>query len=120
MVYLHEAHADDIWPMGYGITNPKNIPERWDRFDKLMKRFPKLETFIEHRFCDDMNNTFNSKTGAWPESYYFADASGNALYGTSHFENDRDMTIFKSLRDYASTIVDDCQVEQTTAASSTQ
>ena len=28
MIYLHEAHADDIWPLGYGIKSAKSIDER--------------------------------------------------------------------------------------------
>ena len=29
MIYIHEAHADDIWPLGYGINSAKNIKERF-------------------------------------------------------------------------------------------
>ena len=29
MVYLNEAHADDIWPLGYGIDSAKDLDEKW-------------------------------------------------------------------------------------------
>jgi hypothetical protein len=28
LVYITEAHADDTWPLGYGINAPKNLDER--------------------------------------------------------------------------------------------
>lgn len=31
MIYTKEAHADDIWPVGYGINSSKNLEERIDR-----------------------------------------------------------------------------------------
>ena len=27
-IYIQEAHADDFWPLGYGIKSPKTIEER--------------------------------------------------------------------------------------------
>ena len=29
MIYLAEAHADDVWPLGYGITQSTNLDEKW-------------------------------------------------------------------------------------------
>jgi len=29
MIYIHEAHADDVWPVGYGINSAKNLDEKW-------------------------------------------------------------------------------------------
>ena len=29
MIYLAEAHADDIWPIGYGINSTKSVEERF-------------------------------------------------------------------------------------------
>ena len=36
MIYLTEAHADDVWPIGYGINQPKTLEERWSNFDRLL------------------------------------------------------------------------------------
>ena len=29
LIYLNEAHADDIWPLGYGINSAKDLDEKW-------------------------------------------------------------------------------------------
>jgi len=29
LVYLAEAHADDVWPLGFGVNQPKTLDERW-------------------------------------------------------------------------------------------
>ena len=29
MIYLNEAHADDIWPLGYGINEAKDLDAKW-------------------------------------------------------------------------------------------
>lgn len=105
MIYLHEAHADDVWPMGYGITNPRTTAERWSRFDDLMKRFPKLEEKIQYRFVDNMDNDFNSATGAWPESYYFADKDGKALFGTNHLDNNTSHAILQNIEQFAENLL---------------
>ena len=28
LVYITEAHADDVWPLGFGVKNPETIEER--------------------------------------------------------------------------------------------
>lgn len=80
MVYLVEAHADDTWPLGFGVFNPKTIEERWANCDKLLIKHPNLKPMIDVIFCDNMDNDFNKATGAWPECYYFADAKGETLW----------------------------------------
>ena len=42
LVYLNEAHADDIWPLGYGINSAKDLDEKWQNCDALMKKWPEL------------------------------------------------------------------------------
>ena len=83
MIYLAEAHADDSWPLGYGIMNPKNDQERWNNCSALMKKFPALYEKIDTVFLDNMNDDYNNLTGAWPEAYYFADAQGMALWAST-------------------------------------
>jgi len=29
LIYLNEAHADDIWPLGYGINEAKDLDAKW-------------------------------------------------------------------------------------------
>ena len=42
MIYIHEAHADDVWPLGYGINSAKNLDEKWNNCDALMEKWPEL------------------------------------------------------------------------------
>jgi hypothetical protein len=80
MIYLAEAHADDVWPLGFGINQPKTIEERWTNCNNVFKKVPELKTHLDAVFLDNMDNDFNFKSGAWPEKYFFADSNGNAIW----------------------------------------
>lgn len=82
-MYLAEAHADDVWPLGYGINSPKTIEELWKNCDNFLAKHPNLAAVLDHVFADNMDNEFNELVGAWPESYFFADSKGIALWQTS-------------------------------------
>ena len=47
MIYIHEAHADDVWPMGFGINSAKNLEEKWKNCDALMNKWPHLNNLID-------------------------------------------------------------------------
>ena len=79
-IYLAEAHADDVWPLGYGIQSAKNIEERWANADRMFAKHTQLRDKIDTLFCDNMINDFNEITGSWPESYFFADKDGKSLW----------------------------------------
>jgi len=79
-IYLTEAHADDVWPLGYGILQANNIEERWANADRLFEKHAGLKERVDTIFCDNMNNDFNNKTGSWPESYMFADKDGKCSW----------------------------------------
>ena len=80
MIYLAEAHADEVWPLGYGINSAKSVTERKSRCQTMLDKFPKLESKLDAIFVDNMSNDFILKTGAWPEAYFFADKNGTALW----------------------------------------
>ena len=80
MVYLAEAHADDVWPLGFGVNQPKTIEERWQNCRNVFKKVPELKPFLDEIFLDNMNNDFNFKSGAWPEKYFFTDKHGKTLW----------------------------------------
>ena len=54
-IYLQEAHADDLWPLGYGINSSKTVEERWQRCDDLMKKWPEMAKFIDKVYIDNMH-----------------------------------------------------------------
>ena len=86
MIYLTEAHADDVWPIGYGINQPKTLEERWSNFDRLLLQHEKLGPLIDFKFCDRMDNAFNTITGAWPECYFFTTPEGKCQFKVDIFE----------------------------------
>lgn len=79
-IYLTEAHADDVWPLGFNIKNPKTISERKQNCVALLSKFPALQNRLDAIFVDNMRNDFNDKTGTWPEAYMFANSNGVAVW----------------------------------------
>ena len=78
MIYIHEAHADDIWPLGYGINQAKNLNEKWKNCNSFIKMWPELNQLVDQIFVDSMENDFINLTGCWPEGYFFTDKDGVA------------------------------------------
>ena len=66
MVYISEAHAADIWPIGLsaGVINYKhqNISDRIN----CAKNMTKEHHFNMSVVVDSMNNTFRDTFAAWP------------------------------------------------------
>ena len=83
MVYLQEAHADDLWPLGYGIQSHSNIVERWAACDRFMKIHPALKTSLHGVALDTMDDHFLHTYGAWPERYFLTDNSGQVLWASA-------------------------------------
>ena len=54
MVYIAEAHADDVWPLGYGINSSKSLEERWQNCDAFMAKWPCLEAMADRVLVDNM------------------------------------------------------------------
>ena len=40
LIYHAEAHADDSWPIGYGIFQPKTLDQRINNCKTLLEKFP--------------------------------------------------------------------------------
>jgi len=76
MIYLAEAHADDVWPMGYGIQQSKDIDHKQSNCDDFMKEWPELKESVDALLLDNMDNEFILRTGAWPEGYFITDEHG--------------------------------------------
>lgn len=81
-VYLHEAHADDVWPLGYGICSHTSIEERWAACDAMLNRHPALRDAVDDIVVDSMTDDFLHTNGAWPERYFFVDAEGRTLWSS--------------------------------------
>ena len=47
LVYIAEAHADDVWPLGYGIMQSKSIEEKWTNCQSFLNKFPELAEIVD-------------------------------------------------------------------------
>ena len=63
-----------------------------------------MSQLLDHVYIDTMNNTFNEKTGAWPECYFFADESGKCLWKSNFDENTNEFFLDKA-HEYAKEIM---------------
>ena len=69
-VYLSEAHATDVWPIGMsaGVMNKKHITIE-DRMTCAMNFVTEYD-FDIMTYLDNMNNIFRDELAAWPFRYY--------------------------------------------------
>ncbi len=70
MIYINEAHAVDVWPIGLsaGTINysHKTINDRLQCANKFINTFDfKIPTYL-----DSMENQFEEEFSAWPFRYY--------------------------------------------------
>jgi len=68
MVYIDEAHANDIWPLGKHIDLPshKTFEDRKNAATLLIEKF----NFQIPILFDTMDNEFDKQYAVWPERYY--------------------------------------------------
>jgi len=76
MVYLHEAHADDVWPLGYGIKKHSTLEDRIKACRVFMNRHQTLREALDAVVVDTMDNSFLHTYGAWTERYYVVNREG--------------------------------------------
>lgn len=75
MIYISEAHANDVWPIGEstGVINNKHQTVQ-DRVD-CATRFKEEYDFNIPMYVDNMNDEFENVTSAWPFRYFVTKGS---------------------------------------------
>jgi len=92
-IYIDEAHANDVWPLGTKIciNRPKTIEARLEVANNFVRDYHfKIPVLV-----DELDNNFDLKYAAWPERYYVID-QGCMKYiasPTTEFGYDRDVFI---------------------------
>lgn len=76
MIYLQEAHADDVWPLGYGVRSHASLEDRLAACKAFLSRHKDLEESLQAVAVDVMDDAFLHAYGAWPERYFLAELSG--------------------------------------------
>lgn len=87
MVYVHEAHADDVWPLGYGIKSHRSLPDRLEACRAFLAKHTELEGLLNAVAVDSMDDAFLHNWGAWPERYFLADISGEVTWASTASED---------------------------------
>lgn len=82
MVYLQEAHADDLWPLGYGIKSHTRVEERLEACSDFFQRYGRLRELLHSAAVDAMDDAFLHAYGAWPERYFLAELSGEVVWSS--------------------------------------
>ena len=77
-VYIREAHACDVWPVGdgLGVTAPKTAEERIG----VAKRMLAGVDFGWNTVVDSIENHFEAKFAPWPYRYYIMSKEGELQY----------------------------------------
>lgn len=83
MVYLQEAHADDLWPLGYGILSHSTIDERIGACRRFLDKNSGFSGLLQGVAVDTMDDHFLHTYGAWPERYFLTDISGRVLWASA-------------------------------------
>lgn len=83
LVYLQEAHADNLWPLGYGIRSHDSSSDRINACSTFLGKHAGLRDSLHAVAVDTMDDGFLHKYGAWPERYFLADVSGRVLWASS-------------------------------------
>jgi len=81
MVYIEEAHATDVWPLGTKVcvNQHKTIEERIEVAKKYLVEERKCKIPV---FVDTMENDFDNQFHAWPERFFILEGSCVELVGT--------------------------------------
>ena len=68
IVYIREAHASDVWPLGKVacIRNHQSLQERIDVAKSLRDEMGVTMPIL----VDTMENSFDERWNAWPERFY--------------------------------------------------
>lgn len=67
-IYLHEAHARDLWPLSpLAPLVHTDLPARLLAASAFLERWPSLAAELECSFVDSMSNELALKYGLWPE-----------------------------------------------------
>ena len=80
---MQEAHADDTWPLGFGINSTHTVEDRWNNCQKQLGRLTQFAGLMDLILNDTIANDFNEATGAWPEAYYHLNKDGVCQWHTT-------------------------------------
>jgi len=102
LVYIAEAHATDVWPLGSHVSLPshKTLDDRIQAAKILQTKYHNKIPLL----VDTMSDEFDEKYAIWPERYYTAYPSAGKIHSvfmpTTEFGFDH-QTMFSLLQNLA-------------------
>lgn len=80
MVYIQEAHAEDVWPIGVAgqprLLAPRSTAERLE----VALRFRAQSCWGGAMLVDGTDNSFESAFAAWPFRFFIVSSAGKLLH----------------------------------------
>ena len=70
IIYITEAHAVDVWPIGLSSGTLNNSHKTIQDRIECSKKFQSTFDIEIPMYCDDMNNDFQNEMSAWPFRFY--------------------------------------------------
>lgn len=99
-----EAHAKDVWPIGYGdltLNATTDVKSRIDNAKILLQRFKPLQRMLPHWYVDiptdslfHVGGSFNDYYDVWPHKYLVFSPQGVLLF-RSHFHRSKEIHYVK-------------------------
>jgi len=83
MIYLQEAHADDLWPLGYSVQSHSTIHGRLRACKTFLDKHPALNGLLDMVAVDTMDDEFLHTFGAWPERYFLVNLLGDVVWAST-------------------------------------
>lgn len=80
MIYINEAHAVDVWPIGLSAGTINYAHKTIEDREKCAKKFINQFDFPMDVFLDTMSNEFANEFSVWPFRYYVIEWSPNTNY----------------------------------------
>jgi hypothetical protein len=80
VVYIKEAHARDVWPIGDAVSSTIDAP-RSDHDRCAIAHRMRTELCMDLPiFVDNINDTFEMHFAAWPFRFYIVDQNAQLRY----------------------------------------
>ena len=70
IIYISEAHAQDIWPLGKSAGTINYSHKNIDVRINCAKKFKSTFDLTIPIYCDNINNTLRDEFSCWPFRYF--------------------------------------------------
>lgn len=80
MIYIREAHACDVWPIGDAVSRTVKAPVSNDQRCALAHRMRTDMQMDMPFYVDQIDDAFEREFAPWPFRFYIVDRHANLCY----------------------------------------